>query len=533
MTARRLQRFPDFASSGAGKHFAILVICAFVAAAGVARWCMASGIGISPDSVFYLSAADSVIAGHGLRPIAYHYTPTVASGKPQAVFPPVYPLLLSLSDLFSTDRLAAAMWFHSLVFAANVCLVATMAYLATAGSAAAAIAALMLFITSPRLLEVHTMAWSDPPFMLFALSSMLFLMLHIARPRKWLLASVSLTTALALTTRYVGITMLPPMIVAILLLENQHLKRCILDGVVVIGAGLSPLVAWLVRNVLIADSTTSRSFALHPIGMSDLNDAVTALLMLSLPFSGNAYVKATSFCVVCGLMVVGLTLVLKHERPIGSAAAMNASVQVLAALFVTSYVLFLFAYNSLVDPAVELDSRVLAPAYVFALVLVIAAVYKLSIDRHSMAVWRGFLALAFALTAVNGARTVSFAIHRHDEGSSFTSADWVHSASIQYVKTLSEARTIYSNGVDAIHVLTGREALRIPAKVDPMNGKRITGFDGEMNAARGEVIRQRAVVVYFDRIAWRSYLPSKDELEDFYMLPVLVRLDDGVVYGIK
>ena len=46
-------------------------------------------------------------------------------------------------------------------------------------------------------------------------------------------------------------------------------------------------------------------------------------------------------------------------------------------------------------------------------------------------------------------------------------------------------------------------------------------------------MQNRAVVVYLDKINWRWYLPSKDELANVYQLPVLVRLDDGVIYGIK
>ena len=50
---------------------------------------------------------------------------------------------------------------------------------------------------------------------------------------------------------------------------------------------------------------------------------------------------------------------------------------------------------------------------------------------------------------------------------------------------------------------------------------------------RNELMQNGALVVYLDKITWRWYLPSKDELENVYKLPVLVRLEDGVIYGIK
>jgi len=58
-------------------------------------------------------------------------------------------------------------------------------------------------------------------------------------------------------------------------------------------------------------------------------------------------------------------------------------------------------------------------------------------------------------------------------------------------------------------------------------------FERDITAVRNELMQNRAVVVYLDKITWRWYLPSKDELENVYRLPVLVRFDDGVVYGIK
>ncbi|MGH9874220.1 MAG: hypothetical protein ACRD9S_17350 [Pyrinomonadaceae bacterium] len=64
----------------------LLLILVPLIAVSVAWWCMASGIGVSPDSVIYLSAADSLLAGEGLKAIAYHFTPTIPIGKPLVGF---------------------------------------------------------------------------------------------------------------------------------------------------------------------------------------------------------------------------------------------------------------------------------------------------------------------------------------------------------------------------------------------------------------------------------------------------------------
>jgi hypothetical protein len=204
-----------------------------------------------------------------------------------------------------------------------------------------------------------------------------------------------------------------------------------------------------------------------------------------------------------------------------------------AAIFVTTYLLFVFAYNSLTNPTVDLGSRVLLPTFVFGIILVVSLMYRLSRWGKRRTLWRGFLVLAVALVFVNARQAVSFAVQRHSAGSGFTGRVWAGSESIEYVKTLSPTRTTYSNGVDVIYCLTGREALRIPARFDSTAGKNNPAFERDINAMREDVTQNGAIVIYLDKITWRWYLPSKDELENVYKLPILVRLEDGVIYGNK
>ena len=68
-------------------------------------------------------------------------------------------------------------------------------------------------------------------------------------------------------------------------------------------------------------------------------------------------------------------------------------------------------------------------------------------------------------------------------------------------------------------------------KFDPVGWKPNQQFETEMANVSKEIFENRAVLVYFDRIEWRYYLPARDELDRTYKLPVLKQLPDGVVYG--
>src|SRR5262245_49554424 len=84
-----------------------------VLAAVIAHWSMSSDIGVTPDSVIYLSAADRLVEGKGLTPIGYHFSPGVPSDQPLVIFPPAYSVLLASTSLFTSDRLAGAKYIHS------------------------------------------------------------------------------------------------------------------------------------------------------------------------------------------------------------------------------------------------------------------------------------------------------------------------------------------------------------------------------------------------------------------------------------
>jgi Dolichyl-phosphate-mannose-protein mannosyltransferase len=516
------------------KRTVVLILgLSFIVAAATARWCMSSGIGVSPDSLVYLGAADSILAGKGIRTVASHSTPGLAGGKPLTVFPPTYPVLLSLSGILSTDRLNGARWLHSLLFAINVFLVGFSVCLATRGSFLAILCSILLFLSSASMLHIHTMAWSDPPFIMFALSALALLALYVTKPNYWFLVGAGLSAGLAITTRYVGITIFPPTVLTVLLLKDEELKRRIKDCLVLLALGTFPLAVWLVRNTIVADTAISRSFGFHPIGVSEIKTLLNTLLLFWVPFAGIFFFKAALLFLGGALVLSSVLLTLKDYVWRVKKPDLNSAVQMFAVIFAAIYPLFMLAYNSFLAPAADLDARDFAPFYVFVNILAVSTFYQSSKLRRSARLWWGFLALTLALIYLNAGQAVTFAVQRHENGSGYASREWAASKSLQQVTTLPEHRTIYSNGIDAIQFVTRREALRVPAKVDPVNGKVNADFERDINVMRNELMQNQAVLVYLDKINWRWYLPSKDELENVYKLPVMLRLDDGVFYGIK
>jgi len=431
--------------------------------------------------------------------------------------------------------LHGAKWLHALLFALNVFLIGMTVYLCTNKAVLPTLCSILLFLSTPSMIEIHTMAWSEPPFLLFALAAFLLLARHIKQSNGWLLVGSSLLASLALTTRYIGITLFPPMLLTVLLLGEEPLRKRIRDCLILLGIGMLPLAVLLLYNVVVADSATSRVITFHPIGASQINDLVYTMLAFWLPIPGNTYLKMALLFLSGGLVFAGVWIALREKMRFGQQANMSLVAQVLTAAFTITYLLFLFVSISFIDAQTPLEGRILSPVYACGIILVVSVAYKTSqLRQRTTIVWRGaFLILSFVLIYLKATDANAFIAYRHDNATGYTERMWVDSESIKYIKSLPETKTIYSNGVDAIQFLTRRAALRIPAKIDPGSGLQNPNFERDVEAMRNDLMDERAVIVYMDRITWRWYLPSKEELENVYHIPILARFYDGVVYGIR
>jgi hypothetical protein len=149
-----------------------------------------------------------------------------------------------------------------------------------------------------------------------------------------------------------------------------------------------------------------------------------------------------------------------------------------------------------------------------------------------MAFWCVVL-LSFVLFMANLRPAAYWLAYRHREGEGFTSRAWRDSETVKFLKALPSQTVISSNAADACYVFTNREVSRLPARYDSTNARVNTDFESQMTTLRDDLNNNHALVIYFDKITWRWYLPNRNELEETYKLPVLMRFADGVVYGVQ
>jgi 4-amino-4-deoxy-L-arabinose transferase-like glycosyltransferase len=502
------------------KLAALLSLCG-LSAAILIYWATPYGPGVSPDSTIYIGTARSLLEGRGFE----------SCGAPMTHYPPVYPILLAAAGTLGRDLLQSSRALHAILFGLNVVLVGCIAAVVTAGAIPVVICSLLLFVPSFTMLDVHAMSWSEPPFITFSLAAFLLLLRYLSRKRFWLLLASAACLGLAMGTRYVGITLLPPMLACILRMPSRTAPQRIRDGVVLTALGCAPLAAWLLRNTLVTTTMTDRTLTFHPARWGHVTQLLNNLHYLWLPVDMRGEWRMPQTILVCALLVAAL-VILRRDREAKEAPPPGKSGFPRFVLgYCAVYLAFIFFTVSFVDALTPLDGRILAPLFPFLVVLAPTLAWNVARALQNRAIWIAFLISTLFVACINGDRGYAAMVRTHVEGGEFVSRDWRNSETIAVVRALPPGTRIYSNGPDVIEFLTGRRAQPAPPLIFPETGKRNMQFAPEMQALTQEVGCGAAVVVHFKSMAFRRWFPTRKQWEEGFGLSVVRSTADGMVIG--
>lgn len=205
------------------------------------------GVGISPDSIYYISAAHSVKEGHGF--MQFDDTPFV-------LFPLVFPSFLVLVELISgKDIVLMAPYINALLFGVTIFLSGTMLERMNLSKIVKWIL-LLLIALSPGLLEIYTMLWSEALFITEIIIFIWVCFYYFKNSKLKNLILLSLIAAIAADTRLAGVTVIAAGGLLIILSHDskgwQKWKHIIIYSLI----SFSLLVINLVRNFLVSTSFT-------------------------------------------------------------------------------------------------------------------------------------------------------------------------------------------------------------------------------------------------------------------------------------
>lgn len=480
-------------------------------------------MGLSPDSVVYISGARSLLSGNGFSIPSYagHLVPVVQ-------YPPLFSACLATLGLAGLDPLEGARWLNLILFAANVTLVGLAVHVATNCFGASALSSLLTALSFP-MVQVHSMAWSEPLFIFCAFLGLIFLALHMEARRPLVLIVSSVLVGLGFLTRYAGAAVVLTGVTGIFLLSKTPCRQKFVDAAIFSLFGCLPVVSWMARNLSVAGRATGREVGFHPPTWEDVTSAVNTISSWLLPI--GSYPDWVSLVTIATL-IVGIIFLMSRRTDLRAVRG-RTRLPILLSLFVINHGLVLLITVSFFDAQTPLDNRVFSSAYLGFLVLAVClSVGLLRVSKAASLAWISLTVglLVFFLSHLE--RSAQWLEQSYKSGFGYASASWRDSKIIKNITSLNPSIPIFTNAPDAIYMLVGRSAFMIPRKINTITGQVSGTYADELVSMGRELEAKDGVLLYFNTVSWRWYLPSEDELKKKLGLRLIARREDGSIYQI-
>jgi len=469
------------------------------------------GLGLSDDSIAYIAGARSLLAGDGYREA------WLASNGPVTHFPPGFSSVLAFFGLFGLDPLRGTRFVNALLFGLNAGLLGVLVWRMTP-SLTAGIVIATLFVVSGEMLQIHAAAMSEPLFIFLALLSFWMFDLYFEFPPSsvgkgvagewwWLVACASFA-GMAYLTRYAGLALAATFLVAICLLRTSWRKRFTTIGIFL--AGFLPWVlGWAIRNRLVADSSTNRTFVWHPITAENLQVGRYEFSQFFIPveewrreiFKQPYIIEALIFITLGAVLIWTLLKAWNYLSKPNQMSAVSRSgkpsrevISFTVALFIFAYLSSILASMTMFDAATKFQLRILSPVFVGLFVLLINAGIWLRSKNRPIVIVLTLIVLGFSLYKQSA--TIA---HWQKGGLGYASFKWYDSEAMAYLRDLPEDIKIYTNEPGAVYLYVERGAVVLPDRFDSATAlARETDFEKNLTIMQAEIDAGQAVLALFD-----------------------------------
>ena len=458
------------------------------------------GAGLSDDSIAYIAGARSMVAGHGYRE-AY-----LASDQPVTHFPPAFPSLLAFFGFLGIDPLHAARFVNAFLFGLNAALLGILAWRMTPSLTAGLVLA-GLFVLCADLLQVHAVAMSEPLFIFLSLLSFWMFDLYFERNFHIWLGACATFVGLAYLTRYSGLALLATFVVALLILKKGWKEKLTTSAMFVAGT-LPFIVGWTLRNKLVAENATNRTFVWHSIAADNLQIGLRTVADAFFPIDAwrkvaikNPVIVEALVVLILGAILVWLALktwnYLTKPQPLQPLTPNPSThprevISFTAGLYVFAYLASIISSMLMFDAATKFKLRILAPIFVCLLILLVYLGVWVRNRNRPLVVVLTFIFLAFA--AYKQLNTIQ-AWSKGGEG--YASFKWYDSKAMAYLRDLPANIHIYTDEPAAVYLYTGRGNYVLPDRFDSATALPRSGFDQSLAQMRQEILEGKAVLAIF------------------------------------
>lgn len=472
------------------------------------------GVGISPDSVAYISSAKSLLSGSGYL---------LYDGHPYIQWPPLFPAMLAALGLVGIQPIDGARYVNAIIFGLII-FTSGQILLRHIRSKNLALLGAVFILLSPPLLSVSVMAWTEPLFTLLAILFIIQLGKLLNKRRFSDLFWLAAIAALSCLQRYVGIIIILTGF-AVILYPNketnliQRSKQSLLFGIM----SSLPMILWVIRNYLLIGSFAERrppvEYTLGGNFILTCDTITTWFLPQRIPLG----VRSLIACIA----VLSFAIAFLGSEKIESRPGIQRIQIWFAGVFTFLYTVFLIVGATFYAALGPIGERFLAPIYVFVIFMTFIGVdCTLQLLKHyrrgkriSLLFVIAWLSTWSMLSAFRISESVQSRMK--DGAGVFTTTSWRESPLIDYLRMKPLEGRILSNAPDAIYIFTDMVAQLIPSRyADITEVRKSMSADGP------------SYLVWFENID-RPHLYSWQELASLFKIRELARFHDGSIYLIE
>lgn len=504
-----------------GRDFIILA-CLFV----VMGWALLSqatarGIGVSPDSVGYLTGSSSLVKDQALLRLDPEGNFIFATN-----FPPAFPLSLAVLQKLGLTPDNSARALNTILFCLNGFVVMVFVYMMTSRSIVFTALAGYFFFSSKLMLYLHAMAWTEPLYIFLSLLGIVSLGQYLKLEKLRYLWFTIAFVGVAVLTRYAGVSLLLTGGFILLFLDSKGLVCKFKRVGLFLLAGM-PLAVWLLRNEILGGNAVNRGLAIHLPSISFYQDALNEFAQWILCYSQMPFLKTLGVS-LCVFLIV---LLYYSKRRFDSKDILLSGTLLVSVCYFLIYVLFIVVIAAFGDGRVLLDFR--TQGVLFPLGLICLMVFACDAIK-SKGVYRCVGVILICAIAVLGrnyfVEAKNWVIAAQHEGLWYKKDVWQNDSFVKWIKESQDQRVIYSNGSDVILYLTDKPTRLFPEIFHKTLLISNENYEEEIKQLKGFIEKDEVVLYYFNNIIWREFFPSREKLENDLKIRMLPFGEGGWVY---
>jgi len=341
---------------------------------------------------------------------------------------------------------------------------------------------------------------------------------------------IASSIALAVLTRYIGVSLIFWAVFSILFFSHNRLNNKILHLFLLMIITICPLAIWLARNHMVSGTLFGYRASSQFTMCQNLNFTLNTITSWYIhPLVAQRYLII--------MILIALPILLLSVYRNGILHKLNIASKQLNVI-----ILFVLAYTSLLVISStttaydKIDYRLLSPVYIpITLLLLILLLASIELYRHYFSIGNTnrLLIIAVAILLLYPFRAVVLdAVKMAQDGRGYSHYSWKNSPTIQYIckqRLLQSEYMIYSNGPDVVYIMAN-----LKCKLSPAIGK--TTFSSQVNnilELRGRWPQEnKAYLIWFDRIQRKNLFPIH-QLKTIATIIESKCFEDGEIYFIS